>query len=161
MSVPFPFQDLIYLNTPIKVGSGDGSNGVFFETISEPVVIPEYERKRKVILHQMSPTDLGMPGNRVIEAYRTNPNHYDVGFTAHFITPAKLLLMRSWVEPADDTDNNPGYVTVCLGDAVTYLGIMAEDFPKPTNYRYNGRLFCMVEIRIHVLGVTGATIVEG
>ena len=158
MAVVYPFQSSLYLPTPITMGAGDGSSGVAFTGVNEPVSIPEFSRKRKVNITQLSPTDLGMPGVRVFEAYRARANHYDLEFTSDLVTPTNVDKIRSWVEPSDVDDANPGYVTVFLGEGPTYLGIMAEDFPVVTNYRYNGRICHKVAIRVHILGVTGTVI---
>jgi len=156
MPAPYPFLDSVWLAQPITIGNRYGMNSVAFRNFSEPPTIPEFRRKRRVIEHGMSPAGIGLPGNRVVEAYKTNPNHYDLDFTAELVTPAQVALVRGYVESVDPTD--PGYVTVNLGEATTYLGVMAEDYPTVENYRYNGRVCHRLGVRVLVLGVFAGSI---
>lgn len=155
MSVAYPFQATLYLPQPITIGDVDGANGIAFTNFSEPVVIPEFVRKRRVKIEEMSQAGLGLPGNRVYEAYRTNPNHYDTPvMNFGLVSPDNVAKARRWVEPSADEDDNPGYVNFTLGDGVIYLGIVGEDYPKVDNYRYNLRICHSLSIMIHVLGLS-------
>ncbi len=161
MAVPYPFMSSVYLPNPIRLGNGSGLNGVEFTQFSEPPEIPEFIRKRRVVLSEMWPAGLGLPGTRVVEAYRTDVNHYDTPvITFNLVTPAQLARIRSYVEPLDEEDDNPGWVTVYLGEpgGSTYLGVMGEDYPRVTNYRYNGRVCHKVEVMIHILGTFSGSI---
>jgi hypothetical protein len=164
MSVSYPGLYYINLPHPMQIGDAAGQNGVEFTYLSEPVKLPEPMRKRKVVIHEMASPALGQPGNRVIEVVQTNVNHWDVEWEAGMLTPKQIGHLLSYVDGTNITDD-PGYVTFTLGAmgttddpaGVYYLGMMAEDYPKIVDYQQNLRMFQMVQIKIHVIGLSTIT----
>lgn len=156
----YPAINQLNLSTPITIGNKDGTNGVAFSGMKEPPVLPELQRLRSVKLTSMSTPELGTPGWRVVEAYRTNENQYDVEWESNFVTPAEVARLRAYVQGADPDD--PGLVVFTLGaaagdTATYYTGVMAENYPQVENYRYNLRTFHKVRIKIHSLGLSNVT----
>lgn len=159
----YPAYGFVYLPFPITIGNGSGSQGVAFANLSEPPVLPEFTSERKIIIHEMASPGLSQRGNRVIEVYQTSkstyPNWWDFEFKADLITPDQLARIRGWSDGSVNS-TDPGYVILTPGSVNSptafYLGMMASD-PKPENYRYNGRLFHRVQIKIHVLGVSSVS----
>lgn len=160
MATPYPFVPPEADSILIGIGNKTGAQGVFFRGVSEPPVIPEFARKRKVTLHDMAQPGTGQAGNRVIEAVKTGPNRWDWESVHDAVTPAQVALIRGYVE--DESDPlDPGYVLLTPdGNATLYLGIMAEDYPMVRNYRRNLRLFHLVTLKVHILGLTVGAVSE-
>lgn len=157
MAAPlYPFLPSVHLNG-IAIGDKTGDNGVFFRGYSEPPVIPEFLRKRKVLIHQMASPGDGIMGNRVFEPYATNPNQWDwEPDEFELVTPAQVAKLRGYT-----SEGNVGYVLITQDAGVTvYLGLLAEDYPLVRNYRYNLQLCHAVRLKVHVLGQTVGTISE-
>jgi hypothetical protein len=141
---------------PMAIADKNGNNGVAFAYLSEPPILPEIMYDRKTVDHEMGSPGLGKRGIRVMEVFQTAIGWSDAEFAAELITPDQLDRIRGYIDGTFD-GSDPGYVSFTPGGLsypTTYLGILAQD-PRPGNYRFNGRLFHKVQIKIKIIKVEG------
>lgn len=148
---PMPFLDPDDTATGIiRLATEDGTPIVTLDGMARVSTVPIPKAKRRVQFRPLCPSTEHRAPGRAVANQGTNLEWRDLEFATGFVT----LAVRAQLQTIFDAPDEFGLMRYSPDDGTTwYLVTMMEDGFEPTNYRYNGELFCYIKFKLAVLAL--------
>ncbi len=155
MAYSISCEQRLNYEVPMSLSKLDDSGLVTFNSLAEPVKIPEFIRKRKIQVYQMRPSKNGPgPGNKVVLPLGSSINQATIEFKAPYVPPDKLAILNQHMDGRYGLKFTPGYNTGQAGaDTNSYFVHLQEDGIVPENFDRHYRQAHAIVVKLLVLGV--------